>query len=147
VDQKLLEQYINRLEQSIFTSMRKLGPELSDQLEQGLTGDQYYVLKILQQEKKCTASYLAETFRVKPSAITAMIDRMIKNDFVSRERDEEDRRVIYIKMTERGSDVLEMSEKKRSELIERYISKLDQEDLESIVTVYEKLAKIIQGEN
>jgi MarR family transcriptional regulator, organic hydroperoxide resistance regulator len=142
VEKKILQQYIERLETSFYTTMRTLGPEISDHLEEGLTGDQFFILQIIEKKGRVISSELAEEFRVKPSAITAMIDRMIKNDFVTRERDEKDRRVVYIKMTEKGKQSFEKSEKKRIEIIERYMSQLEREELESLVSIYEKLAKI-----
>jgi MarR family transcriptional regulator, organic hydroperoxide resistance regulator len=142
VEKEMLQQYIERLETSFYTTMRTLGPEISDHLEEGLTGDQFFILRIIEKKGRVISSELAEEFRVKPSAITAMIDRMIKNDFVTRERDEKDRRVVYIKMTEKGTHSLEKSEKKRIEIIERYMSQLEKEELESLVSIYEKLAKI-----
>ncbi|MDQ0341164.1 DNA-binding MarR family transcriptional regulator [Caldalkalibacillus uzonensis] len=138
-----LAMYIGRLERSFYTIMRMLGPELSEHLEEGLTGDQYFLLTILQNKGRMTSSELAREFRVRPSAITAMVDRMIKNEIVTRERDGRDRRVVYIKMTEKGQRVLEKSLRKRNEIMEKYLSQLERSELESLVKVYEKLATII----
>jgi MarR family transcriptional regulator, organic hydroperoxide resistance regulator len=140
-----LEKYINRLQGSFYSTMRTLGPELSEHLEEGLTGDQFFVLRILQNKGRVSSSDLAEEFQVKPSAITAMVERMYKNEFVTRERDEKDRRVVYIKITKKGENVLQKSHKKRNEIIEKYMSQLEPEELEGMVNAFEKLAQIIQS--
>jgi MarR family transcriptional regulator, organic hydroperoxide resistance regulator len=147
VENSKLHAYINQLEKSFYTTMRTLGPEISEHLEEGLTGDQFFILRIIENKGRVISSELAEEFRVKPSAITAMIDRMIKNDFVTRERDEKDRRVVYITMTDKGKEVLERSEKKRIDIIEKYMSQLETEELESLVQIYEKLANIVKTMN
>jgi MarR family transcriptional regulator, organic hydroperoxide resistance regulator len=147
VENSKLHAYINQLEKSFYTTMRTLGPEISEHLEEGLTADQFFILRIIENKGRVISSELAEEFRVKPSAITAMIDRMIKNDFVTRERDEKDRRVVYITMTDKGKEVLERSEKKRIDIIEKYMSQLEPEELESLVQIYEKLANIVKTTN
>jgi MarR family transcriptional regulator, organic hydroperoxide resistance regulator len=139
-----LEKYISRLQQSFYSTMKKLGPALSDHLEEGLTSEQFFILKLLNNKSRFTASELAEEFGVKPSAITAMVDRMLKNDFVTRERDEKDRRVVYIRISEKGKIVFSKSENKRNQIMERYMSQLDPIDLENLVIGIEKLAAIVQ---
>ena len=139
-----LEKYISRLQQSFYSTMKKLGPELSEHLEEGLTSEQFFVLKLLNNRSRVTASELAEEFRVKPSAITAMVDRMLKNDFVTRERDEKDRRVVYISISEKGKKTFEKSDHTRIKIMERYMAKLDPIDLENLVSGFEKLAAIVQ---
>ncbi|WP_035102303.1 MarR family transcriptional regulator, partial [Aneurinibacillus terranovensis] len=87
-----LEPYIERLQTAFRITMRKLGPELSEHMNIGLTGPQFFILQLLSKRRKCMVTELAEEMGVKPSAITAMIDRLDKNGLVVRQRDEIDRR-------------------------------------------------------
>lgn len=81
--------------------MRTMGTQLAEPVS-GLTGPQFYILHQLEQKEKCTVGELAESMGVKPSAITAMVDRLDKHGFVARDRDEEDRRVVYISLRDSG---------------------------------------------
>ncbi|UOF92136.1 MarR family transcriptional regulator [Fodinisporobacter ferrooxydans] len=135
------ERLIERLQTAFVTTMRKLGPELSES-ECGLTGPQFFILHRLYTYGKCTVTELSEAIGVKPSAITAMVDRMYKNDFVLRDRDDSDRRVVYIQISDEGLATLVQAKKKRKQVIEKYLGQLEPEEMKNLVHIFEKLAQI-----
>ncbi len=143
VDQKVIDHYIGRLEEACYLALNKLAPELSDHLEQGLTTDQFFVLRILSQRERCTVSELANEHRVNPAAITAMMDRLSKNELIIRERDEKDRRTVNIRLSDKGCQVFNLSESKRKQWFKQYFSKLEPEEMKLLVIITEKLARII----
>jgi MarR family transcriptional regulator, organic hydroperoxide resistance regulator len=147
-----LDLYLDRLFTAFDTSTRHIQQDLANIKDFGLTGPQFYILKLLSDRNQCTVSELAEILQVKPSAITVMIDRLIKNEFVKRERNSQDRRIVVIYMTESGKKVFSHVRKKRKEVFKHYLSYLSEEDLNALVGIYEKLAIAIQenkqtGEN
>ncbi|NGQ96615.1 MarR family transcriptional regulator [Brevibacillus sp. SYP-B805] len=137
-----IEASIDRLQLAFAKTMRKLGPELSEQ-EPALTGPQFFILNLLSKKGRCTVTALAEEMRVKPSAITAMVDRLVKHGFVLRDRDERDRRVVYVQLSGTGAKVLEQAAQKRKQIIRKYLSQLEHAELESLVRIFEKLARIV----
>mgnify|MGYP005750427977 CR=1 FL=1 len=144
MDQEKLTQYILRYENSFFTAARLIGPKIQEAFGEEITGDQFFVLQILTNEENVTSSQLAKLFNVKPSAITAMIDRMYKNDLVLRNRDEKDRRVVYIELSEKGKEIKMRAEKKRMEIMKKYYGQLDEDELAALIKTTEKLTRIIQ---
>jgi len=131
---------IERLQEAFRSAMRVIGPQLSEPVP-GLTGPQFYILYQLEQKGKCTVGELADSMVVKPSAITAMIDRLDKHEYVIRDRDEEDRRVVHIRLTDAGKSILLQAKQKRLEILQQYFSCLTPEELESLVSTFEKLAR------
>lgn len=131
---------IERLQEAFRSAMRVIGPQLSEPVP-GLTGPQFYILYQLEQKGKCTVGELADSMVVKPSAITAMIDRLDKHEYVIRDRDEEDRRVVHIRLTDAGKSILLQAKQKRMEMLQQYFSCLTPEELESLVSTFEKLAR------
>ena len=146
MDQEKLTQYILRYENSFFTAARLIGPKIQEAFGEEVTGDQFFVLQILTNEENVTSSQLAKLFNVKPSAITAMIDRMYKNDLVLRNRDEKDRRVVYIELSEKGKEIKRRAEKKRMEIMRKYYGQLDEDELVGLIETIEKLTRIIQDD-
>lgn len=51
---------------------------------------------------RCTAGQLADTNLVSTGGITQRVDRLAQEGLVRRERDEDDRRVVYVALTEKG---------------------------------------------
>lgn len=75
--------------------------------EYGLTSSQYNVLRILRGEGKPMPSLeVADRMLQVVPAMTGLIDRLEKQELVARHRCEEDRRVIYVAITAKGTDLL-----------------------------------------
>lgn len=57
-----------------------------------------------------TASQLSQTMHLTPSAMTSVIDKLEKKDYVVRTRDSKDRRVVRIGLTHKGRTVFRAHE-------------------------------------
>ncbi|GAA3322408.1 hypothetical protein GCM10020331_042180 [Ectobacillus funiculus] len=79
---------------------------------------------------------------VKPSAVTLMIDRLEQHKLVEREHDKKDRRVVNIRLSERGKERLKQLIGARKAVAQRYLSSLTTEELEAMASITEKLAQI-----
>lgn len=134
-------QAMERLQEAIRITMRVLGAQLSEPVF-GLTVPQFYILHQLEQKGKCTVGELADSMAVKPSAITAMIDRLDKHGFVVRDRDENDRRVVHIRLTASGDETLSQVKKHRQAIFQHYLSHLTPEEMNSMIHVLEKLVRV-----
>lgn len=145
IEQGDMQEYIKRLETAFTKIMKKIGPELA-KLEKGLTPPQFLVLNLLK-KKQCTVSEIAEFMEVQPSAITAILDRMYKSGFIVRERNEIDRRVVVVKITEKGEEAFIKSKRKRLNVMTHYLSHLEKEDLDTLLSIYEKMARVIDTDS
>lgn len=109
-----------------------------------ITHDQYYVLRYIYKRGVCTSTELADVFAVNKSAITAMTNRLVEKGMIARGKDEDDRRVISLTLTEKGKMWLVETERKVYELVETMMTKLSHEEIEQFIQTYEKLAMILQ---
>lgn len=141
------EDYVARILQATMSFYRRIGPQMSHFKEMGLTGPQFHVLNWIAETGPGKITQLAEMMEVKPSAITVMIDRMEQNKLVVRHHDENDRRVVMVSLTEHGQSVLKEAKQKTFEVIKQYYSRLDQDELESLMKISEKLRNIAGNEN
>lgn len=105
----------------------------------GLTNSQYNVLRILRGEGKPLPilEIASRTVTVVPG-ITGLIDRLEKAGFVRRERCEEDRRVIYVAITEEGLKSLAQIDKPDQELHVELWKNLTQRELKELNRLLEK---------
>jgi DNA-binding MarR family transcriptional regulator len=106
----------------------------------GVTATQFFVLMYLRKKESCKISEIAEMMGVKPSAVSFMIDRLEHNDFVYREHDKKDRRVVNIMLTEEGIKKLESVIKDRKEIFESFLFNLSDDELLQFAKITEKLA-------
>lgn len=77
--------------------------------EHGLTGTQYNTLRILRGagEVALTCSDIGERLVTPGPDVTRILDRLENRGLVRRQRDEDDRRVVRARITEKGLEVLE----------------------------------------
>jgi MarR family transcriptional regulator, multiple antibiotic resistance protein MarR len=80
---------------------------LDTELEQfGLTGAQFAVLKNVADGIAETAADLCRTMHYDTGSMTRMLDRLEEKAVLRRERCTEDRRVVYLRITESGNELL-----------------------------------------
>lgn len=150
VVEKSLESYIQRFHAASDLLRREIMSELDhllDQFELGLTRPQFYILNVIREQEPCNISTLAEKMDVKPSAITVMLDRLVKSNYVVRYHDEKDRRVVLVQLTDSGRESLTNLSQILKENLSRFLTRLDASELESFVQTYEKLARMYSSRN
>lgn len=105
----------------------------------GLTSSQYNVLRILRGEGKATPclEIAGRMIQVVP-AMTGLLDRLEKLSLVRRRRCTEDRRVVYVELTNEGLEVLEKLDKPVMELHRRLIGHLSGVELKELSRLLEK---------
>jgi DNA-binding MarR family transcriptional regulator len=135
---ELVDRYIN----VSFSVTKKAESLIKEQIGSDLTSDQHYTLRYMYKVGTCTSSELAEVFDVKKSAITAIITRMWEKGLIKRTRDENDRRVVYLSLTEKGNEFFEKAEHRIHTLVESLINQFDSNEIEQFVETYEKLNQV-----
>jgi len=114
----------------------------------GLTSSQYNILRILRGEGNPlpVLEIASRTITVVPG-ITGLIDRLEEAGLVSRERCSEDRRVIYVALTERGFKTLAALDKPLMALHQKLIGHLSQTELKDLIRLLEKAREAWAGTN
>lgn len=136
---ELVDHYIN-----VSFSVNKIGESLvKEQIGSDLTNDQHYTLRYINKVGTCTSSELAEVFDVKKSAITAIITRMWEKGLIQRTRDENDRRVVYLTLTDKGNELFLNTEERIHALVESFISRFEQSEIVQFLKTYDKVNEIL----
>ena len=135
-----LKDYAERFQNAVSTTNKKLIAWISGRLEDGLTGQQCFILKQISESERMTSSILAERMEVKPSAITVMIERLVHNGFVERFGDSADRRVTILKLTDKGAKALESIRKQFLSVLAKLLGELDEAEIEPFLRTFERVA-------
>ncbi|MFC6651325.1 MarR family winged helix-turn-helix transcriptional regulator [Paenibacillus rhizoplanae] len=138
------EEWINRYVDAYMVVTRQINARLRDIFGEGLTTDQFLILRLISGQEKCTSTYLAEAVAVGKSSITAIINRLDEAGMIQRTRDENDRRQVYLTMTEYGESVYKTSEKQMQQVISPYLFHFEDDNIELFITMFEKLAFLMQ---
>ena len=89
---------------------------------------------------------LADQLDVAPPTVTAMIKRLLTQEFVERLRDEQDWRVVWVLPTERGQRAVALYDQFRHASLQRRLAHLNQEELARLHAALPVLRHIIEVE-
>ncbi|QGU94304.1 MarR family transcriptional regulator [Clostridium bovifaecis] len=110
-------------------SAKKISDAFNERLsKRGVTKVQWIALYYVGKYEKISQVELANYMNVKPSTVARLIDRMEREEYLTRLRSSEDRRVIYLTLSEKGRKLREelLPEGQRmSELVRQGISDED----------------------
>jgi DNA-binding MarR family transcriptional regulator len=106
----------------------------------GLTGAQYNILRILRGEggPLPMQEIAARTVKVVPG-ITGLIDRLEAGGFVRRERSTEDRRVIFVSITEKALEVLAQLDEPVLAHEKKLLGHLSRAEQQELIRLLEKI--------
>ena len=74
-----------------------------------LTPTQHIVLQIIANKKHTTPSHISYITTLRHTTIATVINKLLSNDLISRERGINDKRIQYLNITEKGFKILESS--------------------------------------
>ncbi|MDW7738466.1 MAG: MarR family transcriptional regulator [Bacillota bacterium] len=111
-----------------------------------ITDTQFIVLRALR-KNPCNTSFLAHMLGVTLSAVTALINRLFKMGLVNRERQEKDRRQVWISITPKGLKVLNEVEEQRNLLLALYLSKVPEDERKQLLILLKKAIKLFERED
>lgn len=112
-----------------------------------LTHSQYNVLRILRGEgKPMPCLEIGDRMIQVVPAMTGLLDRLEKQGLVLRERCTQDRRVVYVTLTDSAKDLLKRMDGPVSKLHHQLIGHLTQSELKELSRLLEKARISLQSE-
>jgi DNA-binding MarR family transcriptional regulator len=119
---------------------------MEDELAPGLTAGQLEVLELLLSKEPMKPSELLPYLETTPAAVTTLLDRMERSGLVERRRDEGDRRIVWIRMTELGRSEVERGLGVRSDVANRSLDRISAHNRQLLIYLMGKVAGTRDGE-
>jgi len=104
-----------------------------------MTIKQIAYLKAIDEQKEVTFSRLAELTRNSKPTITEMINKFVRMECVYRERCPGDRRILYIRLTDKGQKIAKAEQTALRRMIERMMDTLDEHEMDLLVEILQKV--------
>ena len=130
----------NSLQTEAYLSVVRTSSILFDGVEAmlkpfGISATQYNVLRILRGagEGGLCRNELRDRMLTRMPDMTRLLDRMEEAGFVTRSREQDDRRMVLTRITPRGSELLNELDQPMTELHAAQLSRLTDEQLQSLV--------------
>ena len=100
---------------------------------------QIFLLKYVHLRKVCKPSEIALEFGITQGAVTGLIDRLLKLNLVHRERTEEDRRLVLIRLTTRGMKTVIDFDLQRQQKFTALAKNLEDNDLPRLLPLLKRM--------
>jgi DNA-binding MarR family transcriptional regulator len=99
----------------------------------GVSMSNLHVMSMLERHGPMTMSRIAEALDVSLSNATGLVDRMVERGLVDRVRDDEDRRMVHVALTDRARSALSEIEVFQEDALTRILDELDELQLDRLV--------------
>jgi DNA-binding MarR family transcriptional regulator len=127
----------------LYTESRRVTKEVARRAE--LTGPQLTVLKMLEGVGDLSLSELSERIRAQNSTVTGIIDRMEREGLVIRARSTEDRRVVHIRLTDKGAKIAREIAVEPMEIFRNALECLSASEMRDLLRILTKVAQRVQS--
>jgi DNA-binding MarR family transcriptional regulator len=125
------------------TETRRITKELARRAN--LTGPQLTVIKILEQIGDLSLSELSDKLRAQNSTVTGIIDRMEREGLALRIRSTEDRRVVRIRLTEKGAKLAAEIPVEPMVILRNALGSLTASESKELLRIFTKVARRIRA--
>lgn len=132
------EQLFPQFEKLFWNFSRNMSNIWNEIFEKRFPGSQSYILYVLDQSGPKKMSELADSICLTPGAVTVASDKLIKQGYIERIRNEEDRRIVYVNITTKGKEILHEMRSEGKEVMRAVFSHLSEADLKRVVEIFEQ---------
>lgn len=114
--------------------------------EFGITTTQYHILRRIKDSKK-SISELSDCMFVSRPNISRAVEELVNGGWALRERDAQDRRIVYLSLTDKGQELIRQMKLKNDRFMSGMLSSLTDEELQTITDAFESLQKVLAAQD
>ena len=115
--------------------------------ETGLTGPQLWAVKVIADSGPIKVSDIASRMYLHPATVGGILDRLEVRNLVVRTRSHQDRRVVYVDLTEQGRELVSKAPEVAQGLLVKGLEVLSDEQFSRIAEGMEQVVRILGAEN
>jgi DNA-binding MarR family transcriptional regulator len=111
-----------------------------------ITMPQFLILNSLEKDGETRMTDIARTMGVTTAAATGIVDRLVKGSYVQRVYDSNDRRIIKIKLSSKGRELVQRICKQKMQGIIEVFGKIPSVDRENFLKILMRVHEIVLHE-
>ena len=139
-----LLEFADRLLDIFLVVMREISRSQADELYKGkITLPQLLTLDFLIQKDESKMTDIAHFMRVTTAAITGIVDRLVRDGYVTRVYEPQDRRIIKVKPTSRGAKLVKKIKAQRRKAIINVFGKITPAEREDYLRILLRIQDIL----
>lgn len=112
-----------------------------------LTASQLLLLQYVRQQERALPTAIARAIELKQATVTVLLNQLESNNLVTRQRDTEDRRRVWVQLTDAGSAALDASPDLLQSRFEQRFGQLDDWEQSMLIAALERIATLLDAED
>lgn len=142
-----LAEFAEKIEEVMPAVMKGLAKRQTNELYKGkITLPQFFILSCLAKNGESKMSELAHVMEVTTAAATGIIGRLVHYGYVARVYDPKDRRVINVRLTHKGLELVEKMSRQRKRVILDVFGALSKEERETYLSILMHIRDVLFDE-
>ena len=110
-----------------------------------LTNNDMHVIEAIGLGEGNNMSSTAKKLNITVGSLTTAVNNLVNKNYVERSRSKEDRRVVYVRLTEKGNNAYHHHEDYHRQMTHAIIDKLDKEELPVLMKTLDALTEFFTG--
>ncbi|MFS0749181.1 MarR family winged helix-turn-helix transcriptional regulator [Oceanobacillus sp. 1P07AA] len=105
----------------------------------GMRTSDFTILEALYHKGKQTIREISEAVLINTGSITYVIDKLEKNGLLTRSDSPDDRRAVYIEITDKGKEIMDDIFPKHQRVIEEIFDGISEEEKQTVIDVLKQV--------
>ncbi|MFS0593201.1 MarR family transcriptional regulator [Cytobacillus horneckiae] len=141
-----LYEQVKRINEAEYTINRLIFKHYKQYLNSSITAQQAVVLDIVYLAKRITVGEIAIEMSISSSAVSQLIAKLEKNQYIKREINLQNRREVFIALDENGLEYFSKQDYVEQQIADKIYSKLSSNEIDELERIVEKLREIAMKE-
>ncbi|WP_276354832.1 MarR family winged helix-turn-helix transcriptional regulator [Cohnella caldifontis] len=116
---------------------------IADEMEkhgiEGLSASHGDILYLLFRKTRLTMAEISKGIHKDKSTVTALVDKLVRLGYVTKERDNGDTRVVYAALTRKGSELEPIFESISRDMLDAFYANVSEQEKEDLLRVLIKI--------
>lgn len=142
-----LPEFADRLNEIMPVIIKEFARRQTNELYKGkITLPQILVMEFLIREGECKMKTLAHFMRVTTPAMTGIVERLVKYGYCVRAFDPQDRRIVKIRLTPKGAELVKKINFQRRRMMINIFGKISETDRRDYLRILLQIKEILTKE-
>lgn len=119
--------------------MKKFQTELLSGNLKEYTLRQLYYIELIDEHEGISVSEISKTLDLKKSTVSIAVNQLIDLEIVSKIQSNNDKRFYFLKLTEKGKDIMKMHKQIHQNTIKKILKILNQDEVENFIKIVDKI--------
>ena len=142
--QESLLEFANKINEVMPVIIREFARRQANELYKGkITLPQFLVLDFLNRQGESQMTHLANFMHVTTAAMTGIVERLVRDGYAVRVYDIKDRRIIKVKLTSKGNELVKRINQQRQRMIIKIFGNISEADRKDYLRILMQIKDIL----